>query len=178
MENTKIRLNEDGAVLIVGPTCSGKTALAHQILLKHQKAGNNNGIIISHDEILKKINQNQSQGEIDAQFKTRYINEISDAVKSKKFIILDAINITVPALVAVIGVLQIVGCNNITILKMNIKDDIQKRFLKTKTIKPTASILKYQKEVYKHGGSLNFDFCDLVNAQYIIEDPNQIQILF
>ena len=67
MENINIK---NRVCVLIGPTTGGKTTLAHRI----QKEFEGKSVIVSHDEVLKEIPKNQSQYDINTQFRIALLN--------------------------------------------------------------------------------------------------------
>lgn len=173
-------------VLICGPTTSGKTTLANRI--KNESPVSS--IVISHDEVLAKVNKNQSQEKIDYEFRMRFISEINAAICSDySLIILDTLNIRNKALTSVLIILRALlkYTDEITLIKMNLPMDLQKEFiLKRKEFKvgyeqwnPHELLLGLleQRQIYCSSlGTLPYSFT--TTREYEITNPKEVNIQF
>ena len=114
-------------IIIVGPSTTGKSTLAKKI----NEESPEKSVIISHDEVLKKVNRNQSQDAINLQFRLKLIEQIAKAINdsSNKLIILDTLNYDSQALLAVLSIIRIFikYTGGITLIKMNIPLELHKK---------------------------------------------------
>ena len=98
----------DRILLIVGPTSSGKTTLAHK--LRDQIPSPKKAVVISHDDIVQEIANNiHEPKQRDQKFRVMLIERVTKAVADPKndFIILDTVNISKTALNAFLVILNI-----------------------------------------------------------------------
>lgn len=171
----------DRIVLIVGPTSSGKTTFAKRI----KSLSNFETVIISHDEVLSKVDKHQSQEKIDMDFRLLLLSEINTAIKNKdiKLIILDTLNITNNALFAVLNIIKVFFnySMDITLIKFDIPLQLHLDYCKNREIKTgktaDAQTLMNQKTIFASpNGSLNskYSFCH----EYIITNPEETTISF
>ena len=116
-------------IIIVGPSTTGKSTLAKKI----NEESPEKSVIISHDEVLKKVNRNQSQDAINLQFRLKLIEQIAKAINdsSNKLIILDTLNYDSQALLAVLSIIRIFikYTGGITLIKMNIPLELHKKYI-------------------------------------------------
>jgi len=94
-------------VLIIGPTTSGKSTMSQKIV----KGFSGTSTIVSHDDVLLTVDQNQPQNVIDLEFRIRYLNQIQEAVlnKENQLIVIDSFNIGKQNVEAVLTFLQLIG---------------------------------------------------------------------
>lgn len=109
---------DNRVVLIVGPSTTGKTTLSKRI----QEESSRKSVIISHDEVLKTINQSQTKEAFDTDFRLTLLKRISDAIAdtSNELIILDTLNFDLKALFAFLYLVRgYIGYNeSMTLIKM------------------------------------------------------------
>lgn len=168
-------------VLIVGPSTTGKTTLSKRI----KKEANVKSIIISHDEVLEKINKNQSQEQLDLNFRLTLIKEIAEAINdnSNELIILDTVNVDSKALLAVLLIIRMLinYTGGITLLKMNPPLELHKRYIferaKTNSSIRFEPILSQVNHYNSNQGSLYKSY-DLADEEFIIQNPEDIVLDF
>ncbi len=172
-------------VLVVGPTTSGKSTMSRKI----RDGFSGTSVIVSHDEVLLGVNQNQPQNVIDLEFRLQYLNRIQEAVSNQKnqLIIIDSFNIGSQNLQAVLLFLQLLGYHDkVTLLKTDLpfslhtefcmkRDDLQFRLNTTRNELYLTMIS--QNEFY-HGplGSLCESF--LGTEEFRIEDPRDLEFVY
>lgn len=167
-------------VIINGPSCSGKSTLANRI--QDEYNGNGKCAIIGHDDILAYVNKDQSQEQIDFEFRNIYLGTICNALSMPEIelLVLDTFNIEIKRLLAFITTIKGVSDYKepITLIKMNVDEDIHDEFIRKRTNDPYLVIgIKSQVAMYKGmEGALNksIPFCETT----VIKDPRDINIIF
>lgn len=169
-------------VIIVGPSTTGKTTLSKKISAEFPEKS----IIISHDEVLARINKNQAQDAINLQFRLRFIEQITRAISdsSNKLIILDTLNFNSQALSAVLYTIRIFikYTDGITLIKMNLPLELHKEYIirrsqDNKLVNP--STILSQREFYNSPkGSLYVSYDGLVNEEIMVENPQDLTLDF
>ena len=168
-------------ILIVGPSTTGKPNLAKKI----KREAPANAVIISHDEVLRKINRKQSQAQIDLEFRLALIQQIFNAVNdlSNEYIILDTLNFNFQALFALLSIIRmgIKYTDGITLIKMNPSLELHKRFILSRAKKDklvdSSTILSQRSYYMSNKGSL-YASTNLADEEIIIENPNDITLSF
>lgn len=168
-------------VLIVGPSTTGKTTLSKKI----EKESQMKSVIISHDEVLEKIDKNQSQKQIDEKFHLEFIHQICDAIdeQSNELIILDTLNFDSKALFSVLFILRmfINYADGITLIKMNPPLELHKKYVqersKVNELVNLSAILSQRMHYISNQGSL-FRTYDLANEEIIISNPENVTLNF
>lgn len=171
-------------VIIIGPSCMGKSTLADRI----QEGYNGRCAIIGHDDILEIVNKNQEQYKIDDEFHDYYLGTICNALTMPDIdlLVLDTFNIEIRRLLAFITTIR--GVTNysepITLIKMNVDSKIHDQFMKKKLSGLGMSNdpymiggIKSQVLQYKGiDGSLNkpMPFCENI----VVKDPRNVTITF
>ena len=184
----EITLNNRLCILI-GPTTSGKTTLSKRIKDEFSE----NCKVISHDGVLSKIPKNQSQNQIDFQFRITLLKEIASALEdtSNKLVVLDTINILHENFTAfVMGLRALLNYNDeITILKMDVDLSLRQEFWRQRIAMYKAlnmndmlsamdsNALFQQGALFKSNvGSLRTQLPSTRN--FIINDPTKVKINF
>jgi len=185
MANTRLVISTR-LVVIVGPSTTGKTTLAKKISSEFK----GKSIIISHDDVVNKINKNQPQDKIDMQFRLLLIEQIKDAIndESNKLIILDTLNIGYQSLLAFLCIIKaICYSNEITLFKTDLPFNLHEKYIRERAKKDSKTdlktILAQRKFYYSNDGSLKASFSNqyhdyLVDDEYIITNPEAITIQF
>jgi len=163
-----------------------KTTLAKKISSEFK----GKSIIISHDDVVNKINKNQPQDKIDMQFRLLLIEQIKDAIndESNKLIILDTLNIGYQSLLAFLCIIKaICYSNEITLFKTDLPFNLHEKYIRERAKKDSKTdlktILAQRKFYYSNDGSLKASFSNqyhdyLVDDEYIITNPEAITIQF
>lgn len=171
-------------VIIIGPSCSGKSTLADRI----QEEFSGKCAIIGHDDILELVNKNQEQYKIDDEFQDYYLGTICNALTMPDIdlLVLDTFNIEIMRLLAFISTIRAATdySDQITLIKMNVDSKIHEEFMMKKLMglgmandPYMIAGIKSQVVQYKGiEGSLykNMPFCDTT----VIKDPRDITIDF
>ena len=168
-------------VLIVGPSTTGKTILSKKV----KEDANVKSVVISHDEVLNKINKNQSQEQIDLSFRLALINQISDAINdySNELIVLDTLNFDSKALFAFLFIIRnfINYTDGITLIKMNPPLELHKKYIleraKDNKLVDSSIILSQRRHYISNQGSLFISY-SLANEEIIIANPEDITLNF
>ncbi len=165
-------------VIINGPSCSGKSALADRI----QEECSGKCVIIGHDDILEYVDKNQPQEKIDEEFRGLYLGTICNALSMPDIdlLVLDSLNIEIKRLLAFISLIRLVGeyRDPITLVKMNIDAKLHDEFIRKRTNDPYfIASAKSQVVLYKGiEGSLNksIPYCDTT----VVKDPRDVTITY
>lgn len=169
-------------ILIVGPSTTGKTTVAKKI----NSEAPVKSVIISHDEVLKKVNKNQSQAQIDLDFRLSFIDDVTNAINnsSNELVILDTVNFNAQALFAILCIIR-KGINytgGITLIKMNPPLQLHKKCIieraKTNKLIDLDTILSQRKCYNSSRGSLFTSYNLLVNEEFIIQDIKNLTLNF
>ena len=172
-------------VLIIGPTTSGKSTMAQKIV----KGFSGTSVIVSHNDILLTVDQNQPQNVIDLEFRKRYLNQIQEAVSNKEnqLVVIDSFNIGKQNVEAILIFLQLLGYQDkVTLLKANLPFSLHldfcvkrndKQFRNSTTRSQLYFTMLSQNEFY-HGsyGSLYETFPG--TEEYMIKDPRDVEFVY
>lgn len=171
---------ETRIVLIVGPSSQGKTTLAKR--LEQELPGRN--IVISHDEVLEGIDKDQPQEIIDLQFRETLLDKICEAADDITIdhIILDTVNRRKRNLATFIYLIResLLEDEEITLIKLNIPESLNLEYGKKHypNMANVSESILIQRAVYQgEQGSLNTSFQQLVEFEYVIENPNELSFV-
>ncbi len=172
-------------VLIVGPTTSGKSTMAKKI----QEQFQGTSVIVSHDEVFYKVNQNQPQYAIDLEFQILYISAIKEAIldQQNQLVIIDGMELLYKNVLETLNHLREIGYEDrITLLKTDLPIDLHLLFceqrdddlLRRNTTHEELhnTILKQSSFYHSSIGSLYSRFEDV--DECIIKDPREVQFIF
>lgn len=172
-------------ILIIGPTTSGKSTIAKRI----QEQFDEKSILISHDGILMEVNKNQTQSEIDFEFRIRYITKIKEAVQNQenRLIIIDAVCLQSKNVLAILSTLKMSGLqDSVTLLKTNLplelhllfgKQRNDQQFREQTTREKLYSTILNQVGAYRGPlGSLGQEFP--YTDEFIIQDPRKVEFTY
>lgn len=168
-------------VLIIGPSTTGKTNLSKKI----KREANKKSIIISHDDVLKDIDQSLPQEQRDYVFRLEFIRQIAEAIEDKtnELIILDTVNVKSQSLMAVLLIIRMVigYTGELSLIKMNLSPEQHKRYVLKRSESNSSiniSAIFSQMSIYTSiQGSLHRKF-DLANEEIIIDNPEDIELNF
>lgn len=171
-------------VLIIGPTTSGKTTLAHRI----QKQYHASSKIISQDDILNQEDKSQNQESLDSILHQKMASLIKDTVHDDKnqLIILDTLNIGMHSVSSLISTIKEIGYpGKFTLLKNHPSIELHRSFCETRNDSMAQSltqagvkdVARGQRLYYESNhGSLKAHYP--YSEEYIILDPTTVNFSF
>lgn len=166
--------NNEGLVVLCGPTTTGKTGIARRILKKYEGT---NGEFITCDDIDYK---NVQKSKHEYTFLKHSLKKIKCAIEEKKFIVIKSDIVTEAELYTLLAALRMLGYKgSITLIMMDIDEETHIKYLinRKRAGKPTLKELKRQRKVFYEQILPNQDF-DYLTDMYIIGDPNSVKIRF
>ncbi len=129
---------QNGMVIICGPSCSGKTTLAEKIF---NQTPYGNKILLSNDQMLRcYIKKEKLPAEwfftgLDQKNQERFAYEfviaIRDALRARKFVVLEALYCDIEKLEKLLGFLPILGLDRpVTLIKLLLTEALHQEFVK------------------------------------------------